>query len=151
TGQTTQLPPNTQHDPTSLSIHAGFQGTAWWTGFPPGSDRIILHTHPYFAFDGAPNDSPIATSTDPLEAGGIWPRQACSLRGPSLNTSRSAFGVTLAGDFSSGHIIFWPFSGVKLGNVASIICTEDCQLTEVWGSIVFCCFLSPQKIEHACD
>ncbi|KAJ7351362.1 hypothetical protein DFH08DRAFT_992784 [Mycena albidolilacea] len=42
-------------------------------GLPPGSDRIIFDTHPYFAFDGAPNGSPIATSTDPFEAGGIWP------------------------------------------------------------------------------
>ncbi|KAJ7846576.1 hypothetical protein B0H14DRAFT_3454267 [Mycena olivaceomarginata] len=41
-------------------------------GLPPGSDRIIFDTHPYFAFDGAPNDSPMATSTDPLEAAGIW-------------------------------------------------------------------------------
>jgi hypothetical protein len=40
----------------------------------PGSDRIIFDTHPYFAFDGAPNDSPIATSTDFLEAGGTWPK-----------------------------------------------------------------------------
>ncbi|KAJ7882227.1 glycoside hydrolase superfamily [Mycena olivaceomarginata] len=71
-----------------ISIHDGFQGTPWWTGSrpppPPSSDRIILHMHPYFAFDGAPNDSPIATSADPLGAG---PKQACSLRGSSLNTN----------------------------------------------------------------
>jgi hypothetical protein len=35
------------------------------------------------AFDGTPNDSPIATITDPL---GVGPKQACSLRRPSLNT-----------------------------------------------------------------
>ncbi|KAJ7302472.1 hypothetical protein DFH08DRAFT_653129, partial [Mycena albidolilacea] len=74
-----------------------------WTGFLPGLDRILLHTHPYFAFDGAPNHSPIVTSRDHLDTGGIWPKQTCSLRGPSFNTSRSAFGVTLAGDFSNGY------------------------------------------------
>ncbi|KAJ7351375.1 hypothetical protein DFH08DRAFT_957693 [Mycena albidolilacea] len=42
-------------------------------GLPPGSDRIIFDTHPYFPFDGAPNDSPITMSTVPLEAAGIWP------------------------------------------------------------------------------
>ncbi|KAJ7079518.1 hypothetical protein C8R44DRAFT_550182, partial [Mycena epipterygia] len=50
-----------------------------------GSDRIIHDTHPYFAFDKQLNDSPIATSTDPTQAGGIWPKQACSSWGPSLN------------------------------------------------------------------
>jgi hypothetical protein len=55
-----------------ISIHDDFQGTASWAGFLSGSDRIIFDTHPYFAFDGTPNDSPIALSTDPLEAGGIW-------------------------------------------------------------------------------
>jgi hypothetical protein len=60
------LPPSTQHDLVSLSIHDGFQGTTSRAGFL-GSDRVILDTHPYFAFDGAPNDSLIAPSTDPLE------------------------------------------------------------------------------------
>ncbi|KAF7359593.1 Glycoside hydrolase family 5 protein [Mycena venus] len=86
-----------------ISIHDGFQGTASWAGFLPGSDRIILDTHPYFAFDGAPNNAPIATSLDPLQAGGPWPKQACSAWGPSLNKSRSAFGVTVAGEFSNGY------------------------------------------------
>jgi hypothetical protein len=52
-----------------ISIHDGFQSTASWASFLPGSDRIILDTHPYFAFDGTPNDAPIATSLDPLYAG----------------------------------------------------------------------------------
>ncbi|KAJ7351416.1 hypothetical protein DFH08DRAFT_1078433 [Mycena albidolilacea] len=67
TGTTTHLPPITKHDLVSLSIHDGFQGTTSRASFLLGSDRIILDTHPYFAFDGAPNDSPIAPSTDPLE------------------------------------------------------------------------------------
>ncbi|KAJ7448821.1 hypothetical protein B0H11DRAFT_2332812 [Mycena galericulata] len=48
-----------------ISIHDGFLNVAAWAGFLPGSDRIILDTHPYFAFDQQPNDAPIATSTDP--------------------------------------------------------------------------------------
>jgi hypothetical protein len=60
------LPPST-HDLVSLTIHDGFRGTTSRAGFLLGSDRVILDTHPYFAFDGAPNDSPIAPSTDPLE------------------------------------------------------------------------------------
>jgi hypothetical protein len=69
-----------------ISIHDGFNGTAAWAGFLPGSDRIILDTHPYFAFDQQPNDAPIATSEDPASAGGIWPHQACSAWGPAINT-----------------------------------------------------------------
>ncbi|KAJ7834878.1 hypothetical protein B0H14DRAFT_3461729 [Mycena olivaceomarginata] len=30
-----------------ISIHDGFQAPASWAGFLPGSDRIILDTHPY--------------------------------------------------------------------------------------------------------
>ncbi|KAJ7912445.1 hypothetical protein B0H13DRAFT_1874823 [Mycena leptocephala] len=67
TGTTTHLPPSTQHDLASLSIHDGSQGTTSRASFPLGSDRMILDTHPYFAFDGAPNDSPIAPSAVPLE------------------------------------------------------------------------------------
>ncbi|KAJ7929518.1 glycoside hydrolase [Mycena leptocephala] len=86
-----------------ISIHDGFNGTAAWAGFLPGSDRIILDTHPYFAFDQQPNDAPIATSEDPASAGGIWPHQACSAWGPAINTSQTAFGMTLAGEFSNGY------------------------------------------------
>ncbi|KAJ7466517.1 glycoside hydrolase family 5 protein [Mycena latifolia] len=86
-----------------MSIHDGFDGVAAWAGFLPGSDRIILDTHPYFAFDQQPNDAPIATTEDPATAGGIWPAQACNAWGPSINTSRTAFGVTVAGEFSNGY------------------------------------------------
>ncbi|KAJ7872273.1 hypothetical protein B0H14DRAFT_2722071 [Mycena olivaceomarginata] len=34
-----------------ISIHDAFQGTVSLAGFLPGSDRIILDTHPYFARD----------------------------------------------------------------------------------------------------
>ncbi|KAJ7861217.1 hypothetical protein B0H14DRAFT_2742937 [Mycena olivaceomarginata] len=76
----------------TASIHNGFQGTASLAGFLPGSDRIILDTYPYFAFDGAPNNIPIATSRDPPQAGEPWPKQ-----------TQSAFGVTVAGEISNGY------------------------------------------------
>jgi hypothetical protein len=84
-----------------LGVHDGFQGTASWAGFLPGSDHIILNTHPYFAFDGAKNDPPVATGMeivgsqpeagDGVVAGGIWPMQVCSARGPAFNTSCLSF------------------------------------------------------------
>ncbi|KAG1767470.1 glycoside hydrolase family 5 protein [Suillus placidus] len=77
-------------------------GTAAWANFLQGSDRIILDTHPYFAFDGQSIGPPIATGTG-LSAGGIWPQQACSAWGPGINTSQTAFGITIAGEFSDGY------------------------------------------------
>jgi hypothetical protein len=67
-----------------IRIHDGFKGTASWAGFFYNSDHIILDTHLYFAF--APNDSLSATSRDPLDAGGILPKQAYSSRESSLKT-----------------------------------------------------------------
>ncbi|KIJ63488.1 glycoside hydrolase family 5 protein [Hydnomerulius pinastri MD-312] len=85
-----------------IAIHDGFQGVSSWAGFLEGSDRVILDTHPYFAFNGGDNTEPIATGTG-LEAGGVWPQQACNAWGDSLNNSQTAFGVTLAGEFSNGY------------------------------------------------
>lgn len=75
-----------------ISIHDGFQGTSTWAGFFPGADRLILDTHPYFAFNGQPN-------TDPI---GAWPAKACNGFGPGMNTSQTDFGVTVAGEWSNG-------------------------------------------------
>ncbi|KAJ7673257.1 hypothetical protein DFH06DRAFT_979190, partial [Mycena polygramma] len=83
-------------------IHDGFDGTASWAGILPGSDTI-RRVNPYCASDQQPDDSPIVTSEDPASAGGIWLKQACSVWGPSINTSRTAFGVTVAGEFSNGY------------------------------------------------
>ncbi|KAH9833448.1 glycoside hydrolase superfamily [Rhodofomes roseus] len=89
-----------------IAIHDGFMGTAYWAGFLEGSDRIILDTHPYFAFDNQPNNEPVNVTangtTDASVYGGQWPQMACSSWGPGMNTSRSAFGVTIAGEFSNG-------------------------------------------------
>ncbi|KAJ7777689.1 glycoside hydrolase family 5 protein [Mycena maculata] len=88
-----------------IGVHDGFEALSSWAGFLPGADRVVLDTHPYFAFNGQPDDAPIATGTgaDPAGAGGPWPRQACSAWGSSINASRSAFGVTVAGEFSNGY------------------------------------------------
>ncbi|KAL0572392.1 hypothetical protein V5O48_009570 [Marasmius crinis-equi] len=85
-----------------MSIHDGFLGLDQWANFLPGSDRIALDTHPYLAFGGGPNSDPIATGLG-MDAGGIWPSQVCNAWGPSLNRSRSAFGITVAGEFSNGY------------------------------------------------
>ncbi|KAG1738191.1 glycoside hydrolase family 5 protein [Suillus lakei] len=84
-----------------IAIHDGFEGLSSWAGFLEGSDRVILDTHPYFAFSGNPNPEPIATGTG-LDAGGIWPTLACSKWATAMNTSQTAFGVTFAGEFSNG-------------------------------------------------
>ncbi|KIY52042.1 glycoside hydrolase family 5 protein [Fistulina hepatica ATCC 64428] len=86
-----------------LSIHDGFIGVPSWTNSYSGVDRLILDTHPYFAFDNLPNDAPIATGTDPETAGGQWPLEACNSWGSEMNDSRSDFGVTIAGEFSTGY------------------------------------------------
>ncbi|KAG5729140.1 putative glucan 1,3-beta-glucosidase D [Termitomyces sp. T112] len=84
-----------------ISIHDGFSGLSSWEGFLAGSDRIILDTHPYFAFDGSPALSPIDTGTGD-NAGGDWPTNACNRWAAGFNESRSNFGVTVAGEFSNG-------------------------------------------------
>lgn len=68
-----------------ISIHDGFQGLQDWAGFLTGADRIMLDTHPYFAFDGQSNLAPIDTGTGP-GAGGTWPQLACNAWASSMNT-----------------------------------------------------------------
>lgn len=102
-----------------ISIHDGFDGVGQWANFLPGSDRIALDTHPYFAFDGSAATAPIDTGTGD-GAGGTWPAEACRRWAPAQNqryapdyaitclnliyhlSSRVAFGVTVAGEFSNG-------------------------------------------------
>lgn len=67
-----------------ISIHDGFGGVSSWSDFLPGSDRMILDTHPYFAFDGSAATSPIDTGTG-NNAGGIWPEQACNRWAAGIN------------------------------------------------------------------
>ncbi|KAK1221925.1 hypothetical protein PQX77_015253 [Marasmius sp. AFHP31] len=85
-----------------ISIHDGFYDVTSWSGMFPNADRMIMDSHPYFAFGNGANNDPISTGLG-LDAGGIWPRQACNAWGPSLNKSRTGFGVTIAGEFSNGY------------------------------------------------
>ncbi|KAF8623392.1 hypothetical protein AX17_007430 [Amanita inopinata Kibby_2008] len=85
-----------------ISIHDGFQSVKSWANFLPGSDRIVLDTHPYFAFGGSHATEPIATGMG-NNAGGVWPRRACSSWAAAVNHSRTGFGVTVAGEFSNGY------------------------------------------------
>ena len=67
-----------------IAIHDGFRSLSSWAGFLEGSDRIVLDSHPYLAFDGSSNTEPIATGTG-LDAGGVWPTLACSRWATTMN------------------------------------------------------------------
>ncbi|KAF9783864.1 glycoside hydrolase family 5 protein [Thelephora terrestris] len=85
-----------------ISIGNGFAAINSWDGFLPNSDRIILDSHPYFAFNGEANDSPISTTGPDGNYGGVWPQQACSSWANQMVSSQSAFGVSIAGEYSNG-------------------------------------------------
>jgi glucan 1,3-beta-glucosidase len=57
-----------------ICIHDGFRGPGEFAGFLSGSDRMIIDTHPYFAFNGESNTEPIGV--DGL--GDSWPARACA-------------------------------------------------------------------------
>ncbi len=103
-----------------IAIHDGFN-LGVWAGFLPGSDRMVLDTHPYLAFSGQANTAPVVTDDGLGEPGGTWPSQACTW-GSSLNdrcgflgsfrvkqtltdfcASQTTFGVTISGEFSSSY------------------------------------------------
>ncbi|KAG8998556.1 hypothetical protein FRB94_006766 [Tulasnella sp. JGI-2019a] len=73
-----------------LSLHDGFVGVGPWAGQFPGSDRLALDVHPYFAFG--------EQSNTPMSAQGL---RACTTWGPGTNASIGAFGITAAGEFSN--------------------------------------------------
>ncbi|KAF7367193.1 Glycoside hydrolase family 5 protein [Mycena sanguinolenta] len=118
-----------------ISIHDGFDPLTTWADFLPGSDRINLDTHPYFAFSPNPSHEPIATGEDPDSAGGQWPGLACNSWGSSLNTSREQFGVTVAGEFSNGL----NDCGLYLNGVNGSYAYGDCTLwldSSTWNASV---------------
>lgn len=59
--------------------------------FLPGSDRVILDTHPYIAFNGAANTQPLTN----------YAKIPCNGWASGINGSQSAFGITIVGEFSS--------------------------------------------------
>jgi len=73
-----------------ISIHDTFLGLTTWANFLPGSDRIALDSHPYFAFDTVPATSPIDTGTG-INAGGTWPANACDRWASIFNTRCVSF------------------------------------------------------------
>lgn len=75
-----------------ISIHDGFIGEVPWYQFLRGADRFLMDTHPYTAFDGAPNDQPLDQ----------WASTACNNWAGSMNDSQKNFGVTVAGEWSVG-------------------------------------------------
>jgi glucan 1,3-beta-glucosidase len=85
-----------------ISIHDGFTGLSPWADYMPGSDRMILDTHPYFAFGGGTNTEPISNGTG-SGAGGVWPGMACSSWATDMNQSQPAFGVSIAGEFTASY------------------------------------------------
>ncbi|THH08333.1 hypothetical protein EW146_g9030 [Bondarzewia mesenterica] len=54
-----------------IVIYNGFMGMAKCADFLSGSDQIILNMHSYFAFDGQPNNSPLADDEGMDKCGGI--------------------------------------------------------------------------------
>ncbi|KDQ56459.1 glycoside hydrolase family 5 protein [Jaapia argillacea MUCL 33604] len=82
-----------------ISIHDGFAGLTSWKGFLTGADRMVLDTHPYFAFNGQPNTAPIDT---PAGDGGTWPAQACGWAS-MITQSQTDFGITVGGEFSTAY------------------------------------------------
>ncbi|KAF9053337.1 glycoside hydrolase family 5 protein [Panaeolus papilionaceus] len=83
-----------------IAFGDGFRVLSTYAGYLAGADRMILDQHPYFAFQG-PFTNPIGVVGDSGVAGGDWPQMACDAWGATTNTSRSAFGVTMAGEMSA--------------------------------------------------
>jgi glucan 1,3-beta-glucosidase len=75
-----------------ISIHDGFSGNlSTWDGYLTGSDRIVMDSHPYLAFD-TPNADPYP----------VQMLKACDRWGPMFNLSMANVGFTYAGEFSLG-------------------------------------------------
>ncbi|KAH6910207.1 ectomycorrhiza-upregulated exo-beta-1,3-glucanase GH5 [Coprinopsis sp. MPI-PUGE-AT-0042] len=95
-----------------MTIHDGFYGPEPWLDFMRGADRTMMEMHPYFAFTGGLNTEPIATGTG-ITAGGLWPIRACRRWGGLFSDSRSSFGISVAGEWSSA----WHDCGLFLNGI----------------------------------
>ena len=132
-----------------IAIHDGFN-MAVWANFPKGADRMVLDTHPYLAFNGQPNTAPVVTDDGLGEPGGTWPAQSCAW-GASVNarydlcpfrveqtltslcTSKTNFGVTISGEFSSSYRECGLFlSGSQDATTSGANCTDFIQY-ENWN------------------
>ncbi|KIY43012.1 hypothetical protein FISHEDRAFT_78927 [Fistulina hepatica ATCC 64428] len=86
--------------------------------------------------------------TDPVDAGGAWPETACDAWADLFNTSRSAFGVTVAGEYSCAT----NNCGLFLNGVGGISSYGgDCSFWEdasQWNAST-CVFPGLQEFSHA--
>jgi glucan 1,3-beta-glucosidase len=73
-----------------ISFHEGFEGLANWAGFMTNADRLAMDVHPYVCFT--------TQSSNPMSS---YIQTPCSAWGSQINTSMSAFGMTVAGEFSN--------------------------------------------------
>lgn len=73
-----------------ISYHDGFLGLNNWAGFLPGADRIAIDDHPYICF-----------STQSAASVQSFQNTPCSTWANNMNTSMSAFGLSMAGEFSN--------------------------------------------------
>jgi len=102
-----------------ISIHDHFFVVSTWAGFFSGADRLMLDTHPYFAFSGTsnPNIAPFV----PLP---------CNTWGQGINISQTAFGVTVAGEWSLG----FNDCGLFLQGLTSVPLTTNCDFWEDYAN-----------------
>ncbi|KAF8671219.1 Cellulase (glycosyl hydrolase family 5) [Rhizoctonia solani] len=88
-----------------MSVHDGFDPLDRWADFLPGSDRVMLDTHPYYSF-GDQDASPPANQN----------RKPCTSRARAFNESMATFGMTISGEFSNAFNDCGFFlNGVNLG------------------------------------
>ncbi|KAF8339924.1 glycoside hydrolase superfamily [Cantharellus anzutake] len=73
-----------------LSIHDGFTGVGSWSGYMRGADRLVLDSHPYFAFGSAVDARPLAEQV----------YKPCTAWARGFNKSMIDFGITIAGEWS---------------------------------------------------
>ncbi|QRV89868.1 Cellulase (glycosyl hydrolase family 5 protein) [Ceratobasidium sp. AG-Ba] len=73
-----------------ISIHDGFQPLEEWVNFLPGSDRIALDSHPYFAFASPLDSSPLAQQT----------KRPCARWAARFNSTLDDYGFAAAGEWS---------------------------------------------------
>ncbi|QRW18432.1 Cellulase (glycosyl hydrolase family 5 protein) [Rhizoctonia solani] len=73
-----------------ISVHDGFQPLERWVDFMPGSDRVALDSHPYFAFSETLDSSPLAQQVT----------RPCSRWGARFNGTMDTYGFAAAGEWS---------------------------------------------------